>query len=240
MSIKNIYNIKDLDLSYLSVYDCPYQKIRIGSLNDGGYVLCNDLKSDILLGCGINNDVTFENDYLDLNKDIWCFGFDGTIDNLPHNAHNKINFIKKNIGFNSDTSTNLEVFLNSFKDIFLKMDIECGEHEWIKSVTKAQMNNIKQIVIEIHFDLYDNFNEDKWNIMRILSETHYLVHIHGNNYGNYIIVNGLLIPEVIECLYIRKNEINNPQKMSFIGPTEYDTPNNCARPDLLINIPNII
>jgi hypothetical protein len=240
MSIKNRYNIKDLNLSYLSIYDCPYQKMRIGSSHDGGYVICNGLKCDILLGCGISNDITFENDYLNLNKDIYCFAFDGTVNNLPNNANNRINFIKKNIGYNSNNTTNLDFFLNTYNDIFLKMDIECGEYEWIKSITKDQLNNIKQIAIEIHFDLFDNFREDKWDIMKILSETHYLVHLHGNNCGNYIIVNGILLPETIECLYIRKNEISNPQKISFNGPTEYDRQNDINKPDLLITIPNNI
>lgn len=240
MSIKNRYNIKDLNLSYLSIYNCPFKKLRIGSTNDGGYVICNDLKSDILLSCGISGDVSFENHYLDLNNNIQCMAFDGTINNLPSNSNDRINFIKKNIGDKTCNTTNLDLFLNTYKDIFLKMDIECGEYDWIKSVTKDQLNNIRQIAIEIHFDLYDNFREDKWEIMRILSETHYLVHIHGNNYGNYIIVNGMLLPETIECLYIRKNEINNPEKILYNCPNEYDKQNDSFKPDLLITIPNNI
>jgi hypothetical protein len=69
-------------------------------------------------------------------------------------------------------------------NIFLKMDIEGCEYDWIHSMTKNDMEKISQIVIEFHwpFDFY------RMNALKKINETHYVVHVHGNNGpGSYII-----------------------------------------------------
>lgn len=84
------------------------------------------------------------------------------------------------------------------------MDIEEGEYEWIKAVDDEVLSKISQIVIEIHLNISNPPNEEKWNILNVLSKYHNLVHIHGNNCGEHILVNSLLLPETIECTYIHK------------------------------------
>jgi hypothetical protein len=140
-------------------------------------------------------------------------------------------FISKNIDIvNGDTTTNLEdIFLN-YNDIFIKMDIEGFEFEYILSVDNENMNKIKQIVFELH-GINDNgfmgnnchlplsnpnhlFSRKK-DFLKKMNETHYLIHVHYNNGGNVTIVNDngeyKYIPNVIEVTYIRKDLLPNPQ-----------------------------
>ena len=68
----------------LTVYQCPYPKLRIGKNNDGGYIIVNipDIKYDIIISGGISDDITFETDFV--NKyGVECVAFDGTIQRLP-------------------------------------------------------------------------------------------------------------------------------------------------------------
>ena len=68
--------------------------------------------------------------------------------------------------------------INSKKNIFLKMDIEGGEYPWLHSLSKNQLLKFKQIVIEFH----SPFLKYRYDTLEKLSQTHFLVDIHGNNY----------------------------------------------------------
>jgi len=239
MSVNNIYYYSEIDLKNISIFDCKLPKKRIGSIYDGGYVIIDNLEYDLFLSCGISNDVNFENSFLEKYPNLICYAFDGTIENLPINSNTNINFVKKNIGKNNtDNITNMDNYLDNYKNIMLKMDIETGENDWINGITDEQLNSIKQIVIEIHFDLFEKFTPERWNIIQRLSNTHYLVHVHGNNCVSLMSLNGVILPEVIECVYIRKSEFTEYlQQIEFTTPHEIDNPNNPGAPDLEFTIP---
>lgn len=96
----------------------------------------------------------------------------------------------------------------------IKMDIEGGEFSWIDSLTDMQLQKIQQIVIEFHRP----FTEEKWHILSRLAHTHWLVHFHPNNCHvskNYF-VQGVYVPNIFECTYIRKKSIP-------INPLPYST-----------------
>ena len=138
--IKEIYKIS------------PNEKVRLGRNYDGGYVICPDLKYDCILGCGVNDDVSFEEDLLKQTGKIPCYLFDGTINTLP-TTQSKFTFINKNIGaFESPFTTNMNDLLTTYSSIFLKMDIEEGEYDWFKYLEKNEkvLNNISQITMEFH------------------------------------------------------------------------------------------
>ena len=187
----------------LATFEVPVEKIRLGSNGDGGYVIVPSMKYDLFLSAGLSTNVDFENDFLNLYN-VPCYGFDGTIDSLVPSAHKNIQWIKKNIGpINSDTETNLHEYLNTYKNIFLKMDIEGAEFDWMNSCSKEQLGNLKQIVIEVHWPM----TEKRWNsVYHRLVETHWLVHVHGNNHCGCFTMNGRPIPEVLELTYIRKKD----------------------------------
>jgi len=207
-------------VDYLKVYDCN-NKIRLGEKSDGGYVFIDmPVDSyDCYISAGVSNEESFSRDFINkynMNSQN-SFAFDGTIHNYPYEYTKKITFYRKNIApYQSPNHVNLRYFINNFSNIFLKMDIEGWEIPWINSLSKDDLLKFKQIVIEFH-GINDNscnstYDDNSWNstyddklkTFRILSETHYLVHIHGNNYSG--IVNG--IPDVIEATYIRKDCLN--------------------------------
>jgi len=203
IDILKVYKIKDIE------------KIRLGKDYDGGYIIYDIERYDILISCGILDDISFEEAFIKKYKNIDCIAFDGTINKLPHN-NSKIKFIKKNISYiNSPNTTNLYNEINNYNNVFLKMDIEGHEVKWLLSQSTEILKKIKQLVIEFHYEDGKKIftNEQKWKSIKKLNETHMLVHFHANNGGAgggeraIEIVDGVRIPNTFECTYIRKNEI---------------------------------
>lgn len=112
-----------------------------------------------------------------------------------------ITFVKKNLSSDptSETNSNLREYLDKYENIFLKLDIEGWEYNLFKSFTDADLNKIKQLVIEFHSP-YD------FEIQKRLAKTHWLVHVHGNNCRPAITISDVKIPFIYECTYIRKIE----------------------------------
>lgn len=198
--------------SVLTVYECPFDKKRLGRDYDGGYIIADipGITYSILLAGGIEDDTSFEEDFIEKYPDVKCFAFDGTIDKLPTDNSNII-FTKKNIGFeNNEITTNLHDIINKNESIFVKMDIEGGEIPWIKSLSNKQMKKFDQIVMEFHFP----FTENEKDIFDKINTTHYLVHFHGNNCCGITYHNGIIIPNVFECTYLHKKHFKEIPKLN--------------------------
>ena len=206
MDFLRIYNIKN------------YQKIRIGDKKDGGYVVLDGFNYDCFISCGVGDNVSFEIDFL--NKyNIPNFCFDGTVEKLPVD-NQKINFIKKNIGFN-ENEENLLNISDNYKNIFLKMDIEKAEYDWILNTNN--LKNYKQIVIEFHQPFKEDI-EKRISAIKKLSQTHYFYHIHANNCCGTRKYKGFTVPNIFEISMIRKGKFKVlPNQELF--PTILDYPN---------------
>tara|TARA_S200000501_G_scaffold372669_1_gene418228 strand:+ start:399 stop:1145 length:747 start_codon:yes stop_codon:yes gene_type:complete len=195
-------------------------KIRLGKVNDGGYVIAKNLKYDLFLSAGIEDDISFEIDFLKLNPELKCFAYDkqSSIDQSPLK---NLEIIKKNISPNKSADTeNLKDVSEKHKDIFLKMDIEGHEFEWINSFNLFK--NIKQMVIEFHRIIepprlrneYHNSKwgrnsaeKERWKALEKINKTHYLIHLHPNN--NCSEANGYYeVPDLLELTFLRKTEFN--------------------------------
>ena len=222
-----------MSLDSLIIYESNSIKTRLGSENDGGYVIADGLVYDCLLSCGIANDITFETEFLK-RHDIPCYAFDGTIDALPNKTTN-IRFVKKNISYyNSDTTTNLFDIIEQYNNIFLKMDIETFEYRWLQVLSYEQLKKIKQINIEFHFPFTEpGFNHldaplpisQKMDVLAKLIETHTLIHLHANNCCGTTLYNNIIVPNVFECTYVR-NDFQTRDKLNRESlPTSLDTPN---------------
>lgn len=162
----------------LKIYECNFKKIRLGKKNDGGYIILDIDDYDAFISCGIERDISFDEAFIKKYQNIKkILAYDGTIRRLPK-KNNRIKFVRRNIGPEETRRTsNLHNILENYKNVFLKMDIEGSEFEWINSLSANHLINIKQLVIEIHYP----FSKEKWNIFSKLNKTHYLCHIHGNN-----------------------------------------------------------
>jgi len=227
-------------LKYLKVYHFD-KKIRLGINMDGGYVMA-DLSGtyDCYISGGVGREESFSKEFIEKYhmNEFNSFGIDSSIESYPIEYTNNISFIKKNIsGVNDEANTNLQYLMKLYNNIFLKMDIEGGEYDWIMSLNTQDLCSFKQIVIEVH-----GINNDSWGTpyrikhecLKRLSETHYLVHAHGNNARsttNYI-------PNVFELTYIRKNEVSSepPLNTRALPDLTIDFPNNINRPDHILDI----
>ena len=186
----------------LTVYKSPFNKIRLGKDNDGGYIICEipNIEYRLLISGGIKNDISFEEDFINKYINTKCIAFDGTIEDLPKENLN-INFIKKNIGFEDDENiTNLHDIINNNDYIFIKMDIEGGAIPWIKSLSDDQISKFEQIVIEFHYPFSDN----EIDVFDKINNNHYLIHFYGNNNCCIRNHNNIEIPIVFEYTYLHK------------------------------------
>jgi len=227
-----------MDPSVLTVYQCPYPKLRLGKEYDGGYIIADvpGVKYEILLAGGILDDITFEEDFIK-KYDVKCIAFDGTISKLPR-ENAKIEFIKKNIGFDNTSSvTNLHDIINANDTIFVKMDIEGGEIPWIQSLSDEQMNKFQQIVMEFHFP----FSEKEIPVFNKINSNHVLVHFHANNCCGVKLHKGVRIPNVFECTYLHKKFfVNPPQLNTDVIPGLLDMKNVTAKPEIRIDYPPFV
>ena len=227
------------NLELLKVYKFD-KKIRNGANCDGGYVYGDlDGDYDCYISAGISNEESFSRDFINkYNMNEYnSFGFDGTINSYPYHYTNNISFIKKNIYcFSDNNNSDLSYLINKYNNIFLKMDIEGGEYNWLLSIDESKLSKFKQIVIEFH-GITDNswgcHYDNKIKCLEKLSNTHYIIHAHGNNYGK--VVNN--IPDVIELTYVNKKYFDSVPELNTqsLPIHDLDFPNNLRANDISLN-----
>jgi len=226
-----------MDKSLLTVYEIKDGvKKRLGSPHDGGYIVLEQKEYDLLIGAGVCDDDTFERQFLDDHPQTTCLAFDGTISQFP-SVHDRITWVPKNIGGeNTENVTNLHNEIEGYSDVFVKMDIEGAEYEWFRSLTKKHLNKFKQIVLETHGLSHP---ENMESLLEVF-ETHYLIHIHGNNHLGHDTVtcsdgSRLAIPQAFEFTFVRKSDFKEDEVCLNTQhfPMELDTPNASARADFI-------
>jgi hypothetical protein len=229
-----------MDPLVLTVYKCPFTKLRLGKEFDGGYIIADipNVGYTTCLFGGIADDITFENDFLKKFPNVKAFAFDGTINNLPNKSNSSINFIKKNIGFeNNDQNTNLHDIIDVNTSIFVKMDIEGGEIPWIKSLSDEQINKFEQIVMEFH----EPFSTKEIDVFNKINKHHYLVHFHANNCCGVRNHRGVVIPNVFECTYLHKKYFTStPELSKDLIPSSLDMKNLWNTDEICINYPPFV
>ena len=240
------YNVEKYDLSSFTIYDSKFKKIRLGRKKDGGYVIDILPKGyDLFLSGGIGKDVSFEKNFNYLYPNIIGYLYDHTIEKLPQKIEG-MEFLKKKIGKRTWCK-----LLQNHKNVFIKIDIEKGEYEWVNSLTKGELSSIKQLVMELHWPIRKKFPDENYlpaaiKLTKKLAETHYLVHVHPNNSRNkrvrVSLVNGILLPHLLELTYIRKDCLDKfpkPNKKR-LPLKKLDFKNNLYEKDLDINFPPFV
>ena len=193
---KEIINYKNNSIYYmLSIKEVlGYKKIRVGRNLDGGYILLNDLKNiKIGYSFGISTELSFDKELADKNIDV--FMYDHTIDKLILNNSRfhwkKIGLTGRNtINKNMKTLSELieENGRSNENNMILKMDIESYEWNVLQYLPIKNLLQFKYIVGEFHFSSSGKVNY--YNILRKLQETHQIFHIHCNNCGAIIKLDG--------------------------------------------------
>ena len=224
-----------MEINSLTLYEPPFKKIRLGKDYDGGYIICEipDIEYDLFISAGIDNDISFEEKFCEKYNRTTCYAFDGTINDIKINNTN-VKFIKKNIGITeNDNITNLHTLINNNQSLFLKMDIEGAEYDWLESLTEEQLNKFSQIVIEFHYPC-------SMNVFSKINKFFYLVHFHGNNFCGYCYINNIPVPNVFECTYVNKKYISHPKLNSQTLPIEIDMKNIKELVDHYIDYPPFV
>jgi len=235
-------------MDFLTRYKTEYKKIRLGSDYDGGYIIADGLTYDTFISCGIADDVTFENDFIRKYNVTECFAFDGTIEKLPTNSDKNITFVKKNISSKiTDNTTNLSDYVCEKNNIFLKMDIETNEYQWLEVTSSEHMNKFIQIVIEIHFPFtysetlfsklsYSMSVEKKINLIKKINNTHYLIHLHPNSCCGTTRFHNIIVPNVLEFTFLRKDLCSNVSVDTSPIPNKLlDRPNRKNEHEIVFN-----
>jgi hypothetical protein len=134
------------------------KKMRFGDNHDGGYVSIEpETKKDndgIAYSFGISTSDPWSMDMVKRGYNV--FQYDGTIENSPDN-HPMVHFNKFMITGSSDTKPNEKNFKQIIKDhghygknIVLNIDIEGSEWDFFDSLTKEEMQQLEQIIVEYH------------------------------------------------------------------------------------------
>lgn len=207
--------------------------IRIGSVNDGGYVMVDNFeKTDYLISMGIGGDIEFETDILKKisGADLYDEVFEDLNDKLTN-----YRFFNESIGVNNQQTT-LESCINrvnTSKDLILKMDIEGSEWDLLDNINSSILNNFKQMVIEFHlcrkFLLPERFKYEEYQkairVFNKINETHYPVHAHLNTWGSLFYYAGQIVPNTFEMTYIRKDMVDDVYDRIRSDAEMLDSPN---------------
>jgi len=194
-------------------------KVRIGSNNDGGYILLNDFENiKIAYSFGIGNEISFDKELADKNIDI--FMYDHTIEALPF-TNPKFHWNKIGISYKKEENNSTKTFNEILeenghtkeKDMILKLDIEGGEWNILYELNQDILTQFKYIIIEFHFE--DIFASKYQDIFKKLNQTHQIFHLHCNNCCPIINFDGYNLCSSLEISFIIR------EKNTFIDYFEY-------------------
>ena len=208
-------------LKELTLYSPINKKIRLGREEDGGYVIVDGYDYDCFISVGTANEVSFEVAFAEKYQNIPSIAFDGTTDR-PDRLSENIDYVKKFVGTtDSEKTTNLINYVKDYDDVFIKMDIEGAEWAWIKSF-KDSLKRVGQITFEAHAIFPDklsaikkkahcqglslgDFQKSVLEGLRILNESHYLVHVYENNRAQLVDIGDTKCPDFLILTFIRKD-----------------------------------
>ena len=231
----NIYQVKsdhkkkiDKFLKSIKIINSGHNLIRIGSSNDGGYLIPDILNEfDYCFSPGVGKISSFEDHLKKLG--IKSYLLDKTVD-----YDGQHDFTKKNLGlFDNDKQITLSTWVNSKvgpsnNRLILQMDIEGSEVAAIYNCSIQLLNRFQCLVIEFHnfFDILSQLGLKTYNdIFQKLLINHSIIHIHANTTSSVIKINGIDIPNIMEFTFINNNHIKYKKKIFHTIPHPLDRKN---------------
>lgn len=195
-----------------------HELIRLGSKNDGGYLVPNDLEGvEVCFSPGVSDLADFERDLT--KQGIKCFLADYSVDAPPFRS-DLIDFEKKYLGtIENEMFITLEHWVSQKapqkSDFILQMDIEGAEYGVIVDTSYETLRKFRILVIEFH-GLDRLCNKSGFEIINLtftkLLKEFEVVHVHPNNYSPPIRYKGFIIPPILEFTFLRKDRISNKQR----------------------------
>lgn len=189
---------------------------RIGSTNDGGYVVLDKSYQDsYLISGGILNDNNFEVAMADLGA---CgHQIDFTIKSPPRKHVNLTFSPQRLVGdefrkFSYDISLDeivrekIDKQEKKYSDLLLKLDIEGSEWQILEK--SESLPRFNQIFLELHYLerlIQPKFSESSLNALERMLEMFFPVFISGNNCCGFVNLAGYALPRVMEMTLLNRN-----------------------------------
>ena len=117
------------------------------------------------------------------------------------------------------------------KDLILKLDLDGKEYNVLHTVSHETLMQFSQIVIVFRGLLQSRLENLICFALDKLNSTHQLVHVHGDNSSSVEMRGGKVLPNVLECTYLRR-DLGEFIKSKRFFPTLLDAPNDPTKPDL--------
>ena len=202
--------------------------IRMGSSNDGGYVMLDDFAGGIAYSFGISNDVTWDAAMAD--KGYQIFMYDPTIAGLPYESE-AFHFFKMGIADSASVMGKGYDTLAHFmtqnghsdeKHMILKMDVEGAEYGFLEMTDSSVLAQFNQMVFEFHDVLKDPI--PFLQALKKIGMTHELIHVHANNNGSVCCVDGMVFPDTYELTFANKETYISEDADDVILPIAIDAP----------------
>jgi hypothetical protein len=225
----------------LRPFDLGYDLIRIGSDNDGGYLVPNIIgEVNTCISPGVGHTNSFEEDLK--KRGIKSFMLDHTV-NLNSNLVKDFDFTKKKLNiYNDDKNITLDKFcsskLNKEDKPILQMDIEGDEYINILSSSDDTLNRFKIMIIEFHNleritnkFLFEFYSASINKILKYFDVSH----IHPNNGNrNFSVTKKLKIPQVLEVTFLNK-KLSKQKKPIINLPNKLDARCDRNKPEIILD-----
>lgn len=203
-------------LSRFKPHASPVTLVRVGSKNDGGYLVPEDLTGiSALFSPGVGNNIEFDVAIAEMGIKVHLADNSVDIDvtRLPN-----ISFVKKHIGpRDSDSILTIATWINQKSpesleeascSLMLQMDIEGAEWEILSNAAEQTLRRFQVLIVEVH-ELQKIFHQqglDEVNaFLDNLDKTHKLVFTHVNNGDMLVRHRGVIVPPLVELVFLRSN-----------------------------------
>ncbi len=216
-------------------------KRRFGADRDGGYVMLDDLGgARTALSFGIGPDVSWDAEMA--RRGLRVLQFDHTVQRPPQDDPHFDFHRARVVGQkqNPDDVTLAEILARSDlaaeNDLIAKIDVEGCEWGILAETPIPLLRRLRQVAVEFH-DMR-KFVERPWRVAALsalqnLTASHACIHVHGNNWGPFVVLGGIPFPSAFEASFARRSDYAVvPSTAEF--PTELDRPCNPKVPDLYL------
>ena len=201
---------------YLRVSEVKAPLVRMGSTNDGGYVMAEQsFSGSFLISGGIETNNDFE--IALAGQGASGVEIDFSI-SAPPIQHPRLSFLPLKIVGGSESgpgAIRIESLISdhiqgAFRENsmnILKLDIEGSE--WDALNTNVDFSLFSQILLELHYFnrlVEEDFLATAVKVLREINKTHVAVFLSGNNCCGYSILGGHALPNVMEVTLVSREK----------------------------------
>lgn len=201
---------------YLRVCEIKAPLVRMGSTNDGGYVMAEQsFSGSFLISGGIETNNDFE--IALAGQGASGVEIDFSI-SAPPIQHPRLSFLPLKIVGGSESgpgAIRIESLISdhiqgAFRENsmnILKLDIEGSE--WDALNTNVDFSLFSQILLELHYFnrlVEEDFLATAVKVLREINKTHVAVFLSGNNCCGYSILGGHALPNVMEVTFVSREK----------------------------------